>query len=55
MHAANCLNFGEGEDGGKIVTHPGEYWMRLSFSMHDHGTRLFQTREFWKLSFAHAQ
>ena len=29
---ANWLNFGEGEDDGKIVSHPGEYWMKSSFS-----------------------
>ena len=25
---ASWLNFGEGEDGGKVVSHPGEYWMK---------------------------
>lgn len=28
---ANWLNFGEGEDSGTIVSHPGEYWMKSSF------------------------
>ena len=25
---ANWLNFGEGEDGDELVSHPGEYWMK---------------------------
>ena len=29
---ANWLNFGEGEDDGALVSHPGEYWMKSSFS-----------------------
>ena len=29
---AHWLNFGEGEEDGEIVGHPGEYWMRSSFS-----------------------
>ena len=29
---AHWLNFGEGEEDGEIVCHPGEYWMRSSFS-----------------------
>lgn len=29
---ANWLNFGEGEEDGTIISHPGEYWMRSSFS-----------------------
>ena len=29
------FNFGEGEDNDKIVTHPGEYWMKTSFSTKD--------------------
>ena len=32
ISTANWINFGEGEDGGKIVSHPGEYWMKSSFS-----------------------
>ena len=35
ISTANWLNFGEGEDGGKIVSHPGEYWMRSSFNMQE--------------------
>lgn len=29
------FNFGEGEDGGKIIAHPGEYWMKTTFSTQD--------------------
>ena len=29
---ANWLNFGEGEEDGAIISHPGKYWMRSSFS-----------------------
>ena len=32
ISTANCLNFGEGEDGGKVVSQPGEVWMKSSFS-----------------------
>ena len=35
ISTANWMNFGEGEDGGKIVSHPGEFWMRSSFSVHE--------------------
>jgi len=33
ISTANWMNFGE--DGGKIVSHPGEFWMRSSFSVHE--------------------
>ena len=29
------FNFGEGEDGNQTIEHPGEYWMKTSFSIHD--------------------
>ena len=29
---ANWLNFGEGEDGGKVVKHTVKYWMKAEFS-----------------------
>ena len=29
------FNFGEGEDGDKVVAHPGEYWMKTTFSTQD--------------------
>ena len=29
---ASWLNFGEGEEDGATISHPGEYWMRSSFS-----------------------
>ena len=29
---AHWFNFGEGEDGGRLVAHPGKYWMKKSFS-----------------------
>ena len=32
---ASWLNFGEGEDGGKVVSHPGEYWMKRTFSLQE--------------------
>lgn len=32
ISTANWLNFGEGEDGGQIVQHPGEFWMKSSFN-----------------------
>ena len=36
ISTANWLNFGEGEDGGdKVVSHPGEFWMKSSFSVHE--------------------
>ena len=35
ISTTNWINFGEGEDGGKVVSHPGEYWMKSSFSMHE--------------------
>ena len=28
---AHWLNFGDGEEDGVIISHPGEYWMRSSF------------------------
>ena len=30
---ASWFNYGEGEDEGKLVSHPGEFWMRSSFSL----------------------
>ena len=30
---ASWFNFGEVEDNGSIVSHPGEYWMKSSFSV----------------------
>ena len=32
---ANWLNFGEGEDDGILMSHPGEYWMKSSFSFEE--------------------
>ena len=32
---ANWLNFGEGEEGGKTVAHPGEYWIKETYSTHE--------------------
>ena len=32
---ASWLNFGEGEDGGKVVSHPGQYWMKRTFSLQE--------------------
>lgn len=32
ISTANWLNFGEGEDGGELVSHTGEFWMKSSFS-----------------------
>ena len=29
------FNFGEGEVDGNVVAHPGEYWMKTSFSTED--------------------
>ena len=26
------MNFGEAEDDGALISHPGEYWMKSSFS-----------------------
>ena len=35
ISTANWLNFGKGEEGGKVVSHPGEFWMKSSFSAHE--------------------
>lgn len=29
------FNFGEGEHGDKVIAHPGEYWMKTTFSTQD--------------------
>ena len=29
---ASWFNYGEGEEDGKILSHPGEYWMKSSLS-----------------------
>jgi hypothetical protein len=34
ISTANWINFGKGE-GGKIISHPGEFWMKSSFSVHE--------------------
>ena len=35
ISTATWFNFGEGEDGGKVIAHPGQYWMKTSFSTQD--------------------
>ena len=35
ISTATWLNFGEGEENGKPVSHKGEYWMKSSFSIED--------------------
>ena len=35
FNKVNWLNFGDGEDGGKVVKHTGEYWMNLSFCVEE--------------------
>ena len=35
ISTASWFNFGEGEVDGKVVAHPGEYWMKTSFSNQD--------------------
>ena len=35
ISTASWFNFGEGEDGDEVVAHPGEYWMKSSFSTQD--------------------
>ena len=35
ISTANWMNFGEGEEGGKVVSHPGEFWMKATFSAYE--------------------
>ena len=35
ISTASWFNFGEGEDGGKIVSHPSEFWMKLTLVTED--------------------
>ena len=35
ISTVNWLNFHKGEDGSKVVSHPGEFWMKSSFSAHE--------------------
>ena len=45
ISTANWLNFGKGEDGGKIVSHPGEFWMS-HFSIHmSRGKRFVSSKD----------
>lgn len=30
---AHWLNFGEGEEDGNVISHPGEFWMKSSFDV----------------------
>ena len=34
ISTANWMNFGEGEEGGKVVSHPGEFW-KATFSAYE--------------------